>query len=283
VIFGGDLEMKLKKLFLVGLVCAFLAPSSAFAEKGKWSFTPYAGAIATTSRDMVNSLSATTAGAATFSDGSQIDGKLTASVLGLDFNDTHSTPLLTGFDLGYFVNDDLEVFGGFQYVRAGGRSTKALDISAAGNFTDSAGTVTAIAATETANAKFENYKSWALKVGATKYFPMESFIPYVGGYAGFKHVDEMKFTLKFNTANVSSGKIKFYKATNNGFFGFHTGANKHLDAGGTPICIGVRARLDYTPELTNDNSDIDLVGAGSTNNAGGGVDFGLTAQLSIPF
>ena len=113
----------------------------------------------------------------------KIDGKLTASVLGLDFNDTHSTPLLTGFDLGYFVNDNLEVFGGFQYVRAGGRSTKALDISAAGNFTDSAGTVTSIAATETAvNAKFENYKSWALKVGATKYFPMESFIPYVGGY-----------------------------------------------------------------------------------------------------
>tara|TARA_Y100001934_G_C12164269_1_gene683475 strand:- start:44 stop:904 length:861 start_codon:yes stop_codon:yes gene_type:complete len=38
VVFGGDLEMKLKKLFLVGLVCAFLAPSSAFADPPQFNF-----------------------------------------------------------------------------------------------------------------------------------------------------------------------------------------------------------------------------------------------------
>ena len=47
--------------------------------------------------------------------------------------------------------------------------------------------------------------------------------------------------------------------------------------------MGIRARLDYTPELDNDDSDIGLVGAGGTNDAGGGVDFRLTGQLSIPF
>ena len=52
---------------------------------------------------------------------------------------------------------------------------------------------------------------------------------------------------------------------------------------GTPLTFRIRARLDYTPELDNDDSDIGLVCAGATNNAGGGVDFGLTGQLSIPF
>ena len=275
--------MLLRKLFLVGLVCAFLAPTNVFAEKDKWSFTPYLGANVATSRDMVNGLSATAAGAVTFSDGSQIDGTVTASVSELSFGDTHDTPLLTGFDIGYSIADDLEVFGGFQYVTAGGNSTKVLDISAAGNFTDSAGTQTAIALNETANVEFDDYNSWAIKAGATKYFPMADFIPYFGGYAGFKHVDKMQFKLKFITAAVETGKINFYKSTNTGFFGFHTGVNKNIAIGGTPVALGVRARLDYTPQLNNDNSDVDLVGAGDTNNAGGGVDFGLTAQLSIPF
>ncbi len=274
--------MNLKKLFLIVLVCAFLAPANAYAEKGKWSFTPYVGANVATSRDMVESLSGTAAGAVTFSDGSQIDGTVTANINNVDFDDTHDAPILTGFDVGYFLNDDLEVFGGFQYVHAGGDSAKALTISAAGNFTDSAGTVTAIALNETADIQMDDYNSWAIKVGATKYFPMGDYTPYVGGYGGFKHVDNMKFKLKFNTANVTSGKIKFYDSTNTGFFGFHTGVNRGFTMGSTPLVVGVRARLDYTPELNNDNTDLDLVGAGKANDAGGGVDFGLTAQLSIP-
>ena len=112
---------------------------------------------------------------------------------------------------------------------------------------------------------------------------MSSFTPYVGGYAGFKHVDEMKFTLKFNTVNVTTGKIKFNNSTNTGFFGFHTGVNKDLNIGGVPVLLGVRARLDYTPELSDDDGDLDLVGAGKVNDAGGGVDFGLTGQISIRF
>ena len=281
--------MILKKLFLIGLVCAFLAPTNVFAEKGnwrnpgRWSFTPYLGANVATSRDMVNALSTTVAGAVTFSDGSQIDGTITASIGEVSFSDTHDPPFLTGFDVGYFLSHDLEVFGGFQFVTAGGNAPKVLDITAAGNFTDSAGTVTAIALNETANAEFDDYNSWAIKAGVTKYFPMADFTPYVGGYAGFKHVDKIRFKLKFVTASVESGKIKFYDSTDTGFFGFHTGVNKNMTIGGALVSLGVRGRLDYTPELSNDNSDVDLVGAGKTNDAGGGVDFGLTAHLTIPF
>ena len=113
-----------KKLYLVGLVCCLLAPSSAFAEKGKLSFTPYMGAIAATSRDMVDSASLSVSAAQTWSDGSQLSAKFRADVKSQSFQDTHDTPLLTGFDIGYFIKDDLEVFGGFQYVQAGGNTTK---------------------------------------------------------------------------------------------------------------------------------------------------------------
>jgi hypothetical protein len=272
-----------KKLYLVGLVCCLLAPSSAFAEKGKLSFTPYMGAIAATSRDMVDSASLSVSDAQTWSDGSQLSAKFRADVKSQSFQDTHDTPLLTGFDIGYFIKDDLEVFGGFQYVQAGGNTTKAGDITAAFTFTDSGGSSTSVGATDTVNGTFDDYKSWALKVGATKYFPMQTFTTYAGGYAGFKHVDSMNVKLTLVTADVS-GTIKFYDATNTGFFGFHTGANKEIDLGGTALIMGVRARLDYTPELNDNDSDTSLVTNGSgTNNAGGGVDFGLTAQLSIPF
>ncbi len=274
--------MNLKKLFLIGLICAFLAPTNVFAEKSKWSFTPYLGVNAATSRDMVNDITGTTAVAVTVN-GYVISGTLTASVDELSFSDTHNTPILTGFDVGYFLRDDLEVFGGFEFVHASGDSTKALTVTGTGTVTDPNGTVFTGTVGDTVNAEFENYNSWALKIGATKHFPMGDYTPYIGGYGGFKHVNEMKLDLKFNAVALTATGIKFYDATNTGFFGFHTGVNTNVTMGGTPVSLGIRARLDYTPELNNDNSDLDLLGAGTVNDAGGGVDFGLTAQVTIPF
>ena len=264
-------------------VFIFLVPTNVFAEKGKWSFTPYAGANVATSRDMVEGMSGAGSVAVTFSDGSQLAAAVTATIDDLSFDDTHDTPVLAGFDVGYFISDNLEIFSGLHFVTASGNSTKVLSITAAGNFTSSGGTVTAIAVGETANVLFDDYDSWDISVGATKYFPNPDFTPYIGGYAGYKHIDEMKFKLSFVTTGVSTGSIKFYNESDVGFFGFHTGINKNFNMAGTPLNFGIRARLDYTPELDNDDSDIDLVGAGGTNDAGGGVDFGLTGQLSILF
>ena len=271
--------------FLLSLVFVFIfiIPTNVFAEKGKWSFTPYAGANVATSRDMVEALSGTVAGAVTFSDGSQLSGTVTAAIDGLSFDDTHDTPVLAGFDVGYFISDDLEIFSGLHFVTASGNSTKVLSVTAAGNFTSSAGTVTALALNETANILFDDYDSWDISVGATKYFPKADFTPYIGAYAGYKHIDEMKVKLTLVTANVD-GTIKFYDDTDTAFFGFHTGANKDFSVGGTPLTFGIRARLDYTPELSDNDSDTGLVTGGSaTNDNSGGVDFGLTGQLSIPF
>ena len=271
--------------FLLSLVFVFIfiTPTNVFAEKGKWSFTPYAGANVASSRDMVEGMSGAGSAAITFSDGSQLAAAVTATINDLSFDDTHDTPVLAGFDVGYFISDDLEIFSGLHFVTANANSAKVLSITAAGNFTSSGGTVTAFAVGETANVRFDDYDSWDISVGATKYFSMADFTPYIGGYAGYKHIDEMKFKLSFVTTGVSTGSIKFYNESDVGFFGFHTGINKNFNMAGTPLTFGIRARLDYTPELDNDDSDVDLVGAGGTNDAGGGVDFGLTAQLSIPF
>ncbi len=189
----------LRKLFLIGLVCAFLAPTNVFAEKGKWSFTPYIGANAATSRDMVKSATLTTL-ATTFSDGSSITAGGVATVNSRSFDDTHNTPILTGFDVGYFLENDIEVFGGFEYVTAGGDSGNALTVTTGFTFTNAAGTATVIAVGDTADGEFDDYNSWALKIGATKYFPMGDYTPYVGGYGGFKHVDDMKVKLTLSTA-----------------------------------------------------------------------------------
>ena len=264
-------------------VFIFIVPTNVFAEKGKWSFTPYAGANAATSRDMVEGISGGFGVAVTFSDGSQLAAAVTATIEDLSFDDTHDTSVLAGFDVGYFISDDLEIFSGLHFVTASGNSTKVLSITAAGNFTSSGGTVTALALNETANVLFDDYDSWDISVGATKYFPNPDFTPYIGGYAGYKHIDEMKLKLSFVTTGVSTGSIKFYKDSASGFFGFHTGINTKFDMEGTPLTFVIRARLDYTQELENDDSDIGLIGAGATNDAGGGVDFGLTGQLSIPF
>jgi len=112
---------------------------------------------------------------------------------------------------------------------------------------------------------------------------MADFTPYIGGYAGYKHIDEMKVKLTLVTANVN-GTIKFYDDTDVGVLGIHTGINKNFNMEGTPLTFGIRARLDYTPDLSDDDSDADLITGGSaTNDNSGGVGFGLTGQLSIPF
>ncbi|MBT5956491.1 MAG: hypothetical protein HOG97_07000 [Candidatus Marinimicrobia bacterium] len=275
--------VKNRNLFFPILI-VFLFPTSSFAEKGIWSFTPYGGAILATSRNMVESKAWSLNGPITLSDGSQLSGTVAADVNELSFDDTHDIPVLTGFDVGYFLSDDFEVFGGFQYIAADGKSTKAIDITAAGNFTDAAGTITAIGVTDTVNVLFDDYDSWALKVGATKYFLMSNFTPYIGGYAGYKHVDDMNVKLTLASAANVSGNIKFYDETDTGYFGIHTGINKSLILGGIPLDFGVRARLDYTPELDSNNSDTSLIAGGNeTHDSDGGVDFGFTGQLSIPF
>ena len=115
--------MNLKKLFLIGLVCVFLAPSSAFDEKGKWSFTPYVGANVATSRDMGEGTTVVTR-ADTLSDGTILGVGGSVDLKALSFNDTHDARLLTGFDVGYFVSETLELFGGFEYVTANGDTTQ---------------------------------------------------------------------------------------------------------------------------------------------------------------
>ena len=271
----------LKKLFLIVLICSFFSPTNVFAEKGKWSFTPYAGANVATSRDMIKSSVLSASAVIAISDFT-VSATFAGDVNELSFDDTHDTPVSAGFDVGYYISDDLEIFSGLHFVTAGGNSTKAIDITAGFNFVQG-GTTTAIAATDTVNALFDDYNSWDISVGATKYFPMADFTPYIGGYAGYKHIDEMKVKLTLVTAGVD-GTIKFYDDTDTAFFGFHTGINKNFNMAGTPLTFGIRARLDYTPDLNDDDSSAGLITGGSTtNDDGGGVDLGLTGQLSVPF
>ena len=269
--------------FLLSLVFVFIfiIPTNVFAEKGKWSFTPYAGANVATSRDMIKSSVLSASAVIAISDFT-VSATFAGDVAELSFDDTHDTPVSAGFDVGYYISDDLEIFSGLHFVTAGGNSTKAIDITAGFNFVQG-GTTTAIAATDTVNALFDDYNSWDISVGATKYFPMADFTPYIGGYAGYKHIDEMKVKLTLVTAGVD-GTIKFYDDTDTAFFGFHTGINKNFNMAGTPLTFGIRARLDYTPDLNDDDSSAGLItGGATTNDDGGGVDLGLTGQLSVPF
>ena len=262
-------------------VFIFIFPTNVFAEKGKWPFTPYAGVNVATSRDMVASSVLSASGVIVVSDFT-MSATFAGTVAELSFDDTHDTPVSAGFDVGYFISDDLEIFSGLHFVTASGSSTKAIDITAGFNFVQG-GVTTAIGATDTVNALFDDYNSWDISVGAAKYFPMADFTPYIGGYAGYKHIDEMKVKLTLVTANVN-GTIKFYDDTDVGVLGIHTGINKNFNMEGTPLTFGIRARLDYTPDLSDDDSDADLITGGSaTNDNSGGVGFGLTGQLSIPF
>ncbi len=280
--------MMLKKLFLIVLVFAFLAPTNVFAQtkSGQWSFTPYLGAVAATSRDVLefDSVSTVTTVAFTFSDGSTFTGGGTATTTGdISLNDSHDTPILTGFDVAYGLSDTLEVFGGFEYVTAGSNKVNLLTVTGAFTFTDSAGTATVFAVDDTIDAEADSYNSWAIKFGATKYFPMGDYTPYVGGYGGFKHIDSMDVTLTTSVAGSGSTKVKYLDSTSTGMFGFHTGVNTNVTMGGTPVSLGVRARLDYSGDFNDDDTDLGSGIGTNINDTGSGVDFGLTAQVTIPF
>ena len=76
-------------------VFIFLVPTNVFAEKGKWSFTPYAGVNVATSRDMVASSVLSASGVIVVSDFT-MSATFAGTVAELSFDDTHGTSVLTG-------------------------------------------------------------------------------------------------------------------------------------------------------------------------------------------
>jgi hypothetical protein len=146
--------MNLKKLFLLGLIFAFMVPTNVFAEKNKWSFTPYLGANAATSRDIADLNSQTfTTTAFTFSDGTTVTAGGVITTSGdVGLNDSHSTPILTGFDVGYSVSDSLEVFGGFEYVTASSDTVTLASVTTGFTVTPSGGGAIAVVAGDSVKA-----------------------------------------------------------------------------------------------------------------------------------
>ena len=109
----------------------------------------------------------------TLSDGTILGVGGSVDLKALSFNDTHDARLLTGFDVGYFVSETLELFGGFEYVTANGDTTQlGTVVNNTFTITDTTSTTTTIAINDTIDATFDDYNSWAIKLGVTKYFPI---------------------------------------------------------------------------------------------------------------
>lgn len=249
--------------------------------KGRFSLTPYAGAVVGSTKDMIETGTASASGAVTFSDGSQFSAAVAATVDEKSFNDMYDTPIVLGFDVGYMLSSETELFGGFRYKHAdSGGFQKVGDVTATFTFTDSGGTATSVSNGDTIHGELEDYDSFTMRAGANRYFAKGDFVPFVGGFIGWEHVSEIKAKAKLVTANIQSGFFKFYDTTDTLALGAHTGFNKGL--GWQGAYLGMRASADYSLSLNDDDADVGLVNLGSVNNGGDGVDFALSAFVRFP-
>lgn len=136
---------------------------SSYAE-GTWTVAARAGIAPSTLSEKVNFQSTITlAGVSYF-------GSVSKNFQGL-----YNTPFTVGADLGYFICDNLEVFGNFDYSRAGAKKV---------SFSNP---ISAFNVTQNQEWKIRDVNSCAGYIGLRQYFcPIDCFIFFAGAKLGVK-------------------------------------------------------------------------------------------------
>ena len=134
---------------------------------GDWRVTPRLGPAGVASREVVESGEVVPLAAIRTSDGSAFSGAASASIQEVQFDEFYGSPRVLGFDLGYMADEQIELFGGFDLIRAEGNGFVEVGHGTSEfTFTSSGGSMTNVAAGEVIQASLEDYVSYSMKGGA---------------------------------------------------------------------------------------------------------------------
>jgi hypothetical protein len=250
---------------------------------GEWTFTPRMGHAGVASRDLVESGAVSSLAAIRTSDGSAFSGAASAAIDEVGFDEFYESPKVLGFDLGYMANERVELFGGFDMIRAKGSGF--VDVghgTSAFTFTNSGGSVTNVAYGEAIQASLEDYVSYSMKGGARYYIEVEEpgFFPFVGASFGYVRVSDVDAVVRMAQANVATGMIDYFDATNRVAGGLQAGFRYEFRSG-----MDIKALLDLKvqSELGDGSNGLSLVGGGNMRGSEEAVGIGASTRFRVRF
>jgi hypothetical protein len=243
----------MKKIFCFITLLSFaisgfmLIMSPAFAEDrerpvaGRYSVMPRVGTDFTVGGSFVDSASTSE----TITIGSN---SITASldINSQDFNDVYHTPITAGLNVNYGITDSTELLFGINYLTASAKEFTAATFSASGDFAG-----TAVTASETINAKFDDYHELGFSIGARHFYNRYgAFAPYFSLEGGLNHTDDIE--VEYSVSDTSITNVSFYEDSWTPNLRLGVGFLYNIK---DSISIGLETGLNYNFEINDDDTD----------------------------
>ncbi len=207
---------------------------------------------------VINSNLFSATGATAFPDGSQLSGTVSAAFEEVNFSDVYNPPVNLGLEATYEYQRDILLLGIINYEHATSAGTTNIgEITGAGTFTDSRGTVSNVIAGTTIEAEFDDYKNFSIG-GGIRYFLSQTpnRRSFIGGTLLYSYIPDIDIKLAvLNGAGTTNG-LKYFDDTHTAKIGLHTGHELQIDH---DLSISLGASVQYQPELKDDDSDIGVL------------------------
>jgi hypothetical protein len=253
---------------LLVAAAATLVSGAAQAEAGKWSGRIVGGAdfaiggrVHGGANAPIADLGALNPGLAGVSSTLQIGSRSQSTVYGEAWG--------VGFELGYGLSDNSEVFGSLRYSTTGSGSTQV-----------GVANVPALSANLPINGNFGSWENWAVEAGYRQYFSQGTFRPYAAARAGLVFNSGIDATFTIPDAAITLSDVPFYKSSTLFTAGVDLGAAVEV---GTGISLFAETGIRYTTSPRGDDSALSTLGLASINNDGDRWDVPVRIGIGFTF
>lgn len=253
----------LKVLSCFALCAGSVAGVSSAAEGGPWSVAVYAGDAFSGSGTFRNPDTAAIANLGTF------DPKLAgnAGTLRLDklrYHEAYHNRFSTAVELGYALNENLQLFGRFGYDARQGRARDIGTLSSA-----------ALTSPQQVVAHFDNSDSRGLEAGARYLWTATpEWHPYVAVSLGATHTDDINARLDVKNTGIDIRQVRFAQSGTTFSQSFETGV-EYDPSPRLGLRLSVRANHIGTPPSARD-PQLTALGFNSGDDAGSRVDYPIS-------
>lgn len=189
------------------------------------------------------------------------------------FSKVYDAPVQFGVEVGYGLNDNVELFGGLNYFKANGSRIQV--------------GVANVAALDNASlpvfGQFGDLKNLEIEGGARYFFEGDGFSPFIGGSIGAVQQDALKATFTVPSApsgGITLSNVPFFKKTTALSFGAEGG-----------VSFGLTDRLDgrlsagvkYIGAARGNDTGLAGLGLASINNGTQRWTYPIKASLAVRF
>jgi hypothetical protein len=188
------------------------------------------------------------------------------------FSKVYDAPVQFGIEMGYGLNDNIELFGGLNYAKADGSR---INVGSA--------TVAALNATLPVFGQFGDLKNLEFEAGARYFFAGEGITPFIGGSLGAVQQDRVNATFTIPDApagGITIANVPFFKKTTALSVGVEGGASIGLsDTIDGRLSVGAK----YIGAARGDDSALSGLGLGTINNGSERWTYPIKATLAVKF